>query len=115
MKLGEAAAQLDGAADGEDDVRQVDRQEDQGTPLLKFAYTFLLLMIYSVLGWCSEMIYCSAGQRKLCEKRGFLNGPICPIYGHGALVVLLCLDGGCKNPLLTFLLGAVLTTLYAFV
>ena len=43
-------------------------------------------MIYSILGWCGEMIYCSAGQRKLCEKRGFLNGPICPIYGHGALV-----------------------------
>ena len=85
------------------------------TPLLKFAYTFLLLMIYSILGWCGEMIYCSAGQRKLCEKRGFLNGPICPIYGHGALVVLLCLDGGCKNPLLTFLLGAVLTSLVEYV
>ena len=85
------------------------------TPLLKFAYTFLLLMIYSILGWCGEMIYCSAGQRKLCEKRGFLNGPICPIYGHGALVVLLCLHGGCKNPLLTFLLGAVLTSLVEYI
>ena len=85
------------------------------TPLLKFAYTFLLLMIYSVLGWCGEMIYCSAGQRKLCEKRGFLNGPLCPIYGHGALVVLLCLDGGCENPLLTFLLGAVLTSAVEYV
>lgn len=61
------------------------------------------------------MIYCSVGQRKLCEKRGFLNGPICPIYGHGALVVLLCLDGGCKNPLLTFLLGAILTSLVEYV
>ena len=39
------------------------------TPLLKFSYTFLLLIIYSILGWCGEMIYCSAGQRKLCEKR----------------------------------------------
>ena len=58
------------------------------TPLLKFSYTFLLLIIYSILGWCGEMIYCSAGQRKLCEKRGFLNGPVCPIYGHGARVVL---------------------------
>ncbi len=61
------------------------------------------------------MIYCSAGQRKLCEKRGFLNGPVCPIYGHGALVVLLCLHGGCKNPLLTFLLGAVLTSLVEYI
>ena len=85
------------------------------TPLLKFSYTFLRLIIYSILGWCGEMIYCSAGQRKLCEKRGFLNGPVCPIYGHGALVVLLCLHGGCKNPLLTFLLGAVLTSLVEYI
>lgn len=85
------------------------------TPLTKFSFAFLLLMVYSLLGWCGEMIYCSVGQRKLCEKRGFLNGPICPIYGHGALVVLLCLDGGCKNPLLTFLLGAILTSFVEYV
>lgn len=85
------------------------------TPLTKFSFEFLLFMVYSLLGWCGEMIYCSAGQRKLCEKRGFLNGPICPIYGHGALVVLLCLDGGCENPLLTFLLGAILTSLVEYV
>ncbi len=85
------------------------------TPLSRFAYAFLLLMTYSIIGWCGEMVYCSAGQRKLCEKRGFLNGPICPIYGHGALVVLLCLHGGCKNPLLTFLLGAVLTSLVEYI
>ena len=74
------------------------------TPLQRGCFTFLLLLVYSLLGWCGEMVYCSIGQRKLCEKRGFLNGPLCPIYGHGALVVLLALDGGCDNPLLTFLL-----------
>ena len=49
------------------------------------AGVFLLFLIYSTLGWCGEMIYCSIGQRKLCEKRGFLNGTLCPIYGFGAL------------------------------
>lgn len=83
--------------------------------MTKFSFVFLLFLVYSLLGWCGEMIYCSVGQRKLCEKRGFLNGPICPIYGHGALVVLLCLNGGCKNPLLTFLLGAILTSLVEYV
>lgn len=83
--------------------------------IIRFCYLFLLLMVYSLLGWCGEMVYCSIGQRKLCEKRGFLNGPLCPIYGHGALVVLLCLNGGCENPLLTFLLGAVLTSLVEYV
>lgn len=84
------------------------------TPLERFCFVFLLLMVYSFLGWCGEMVYCSLGQRRLCEKRGFLNGLLCPIYGHGAIVVLLVLDGGCRNPLLTFLLGAVLTSLVEY-
>lgn len=79
------------------------------------AYLFLLLMVYSVVGWCGEMVYCSIGQRKLCEKRGFLNGPICPIYGHGALVVLIVLRGGCESPAATFLLGALLTSAVEYV
>ena len=85
------------------------------TPLTGGCYLFLLLILYSFLGWCGEMVYCSIGQRKLCEKRGFLNGPLCPIYGHGALVVLLALRGGCENPLLTFFLGAILTSAVEYV
>ena len=85
------------------------------TPVTRFAYTFLLLLTYSLLGWIGEMVYCSLGQRKLCEKRGFLNGPLCPIYGHGALVVLLCLNGGCKNAFLTFFLGAILTSIVEYI
>ena len=74
------------------------------------AALFLLFLLYSTLGWCGEMVYCSIGQRKLCEKRGFLNGFLCPIYGFGALLVLWALGGGCENPLLTFLFGALLTS-----
>ena len=79
-----------------------------------FSYLFLLLMAYSFLGWCGEMVYCSLGQGKLCEKRGFLNGPLCPIYGHGALLVLAAL-GGSTNPLVTFAAGAVLTSAVEYV
>lgn len=71
---------------------------------------FLLLILYSFLGWCGEMIYCSIGQGKLCEKRGFLNGPLCPIYGHGALLVLVVLGQRWNNPISTFLIGMVLTS-----
>lgn len=85
------------------------------SPLERGCFAFLLLITYSLLGWCGEMVYCSIGHRRLCEKRGFLNGPLCPIYGHGALVVLLVLDGGCEHPALTFLLGALLTSLVEYV
>ena len=68
---------------------------------------FLWLMIYSVIGWIYESTICSIGQRKLIN-RGFLNGPYCPIYGTGAVLVLLVL-GRIQNPVLLFFAGAVLT------
>ena len=68
---------------------------------------FLWLMIYSVIGWIYESTICSIGHRKLIN-RGFLNGPYCPIYGTGAVLILLVL-GRIKNPVLLFFAGAVLT------
>ena len=75
---------------------------------------FLLYIAYSVLGWCGEMLYCSIHKGHICEKRGFLNGFLCPIYGHGALLVLYCLHGGFKNPVLTFIFGAIVTSVLEY-
>ncbi len=49
---------------------------------------FLWLMIYSFFGWVYESILCSITSGSLVN-RGFLNGPVCPVYGFGALVVIL--------------------------
>ena len=68
---------------------------------------FLWLMIYSVIGWIYESTICSVGHRKLIN-RGFLNGPYCPIYGTGAVLVLLVL-GRIQNPVVLFFAGAVVT------
>lgn len=75
---------------------------------------FLLYIAYSTLGWCGEMLYCSIPKGKLCEKRGFLNGFLCPIYGHGALLVLYVLHGGFQNPFLTFFFGAIVTSILEY-
>ena len=75
---------------------------------------FLLFIAYSTLGWCCEMVYCSVPKGHICEKRGFLNGFLCPIYGHGALLVLYCLHGGFKNPVLTFIFGAIVTSVLEY-
>ena len=49
---------------------------------------FLYFIIYSFLGWVLETCYCSACEHRLVP-RGFLYGPICPIYGVGVLLMIL--------------------------
>ncbi|MBC3515581.1 hypothetical protein H8K20_04095 [Neobittarella massiliensis] len=71
--------------------------------------TFLYLAFYSFVGWMCETVYCSVIQRKLVN-RGFLGGPVCPIYGFGALAVIFCLTPVRKSPWAVFLLGMLLTT-----
>ncbi len=68
---------------------------------------FLWLMIYSIMGWIYESTLCSVRSHKFIN-RGFLNGPYCPIYGSGALLVILIL-GRITNPVLLFFLGAIVT------
>ncbi|MBR4765931.1 MAG: putative ABC transporter permease, partial [Clostridia bacterium] len=53
--------------------------------VLRYALYFFF---YSALGWLVESCYCSVRPRKWVN-RGFLTGPLCPIYGTGALVFLV--------------------------
>lgn len=48
----------------------------------------LFFLVYSVIGWVTEVIY-QAVSKGLVVNRGFLNGPVCPIYGFGSLFVIL--------------------------
>lgn len=51
----------------------------------------LYFFLYSIVGWVVETIYCSVGEKKFVN-RGFLTGPMCPIYGTGATVFSVCLS-----------------------
>ena len=70
---------------------------------------FLWFAIYSLIGWVYESILCSVAGKKLVN-RGFLNGPVCPIYGTGAVAVVFVLSPLKDMPVLLFLASAVLTT-----
>ncbi|MCI9084516.1 MAG: putative ABC transporter permease [Bacilli bacterium] len=52
---------------------------------------FLLFILYSFLGWLMEVILVSI-QTKKPTDRGFLIGPLCPIYGVGALLITILLN-----------------------
>lgn len=49
----------------------------------------LFFYIYCVLGWCFETTVVSVFVRHHFVNRGFLFGPVLPIYGFGALAILL--------------------------
>lgn len=49
---------------------------------------FLYFVVYSFCGWLWETVYCSIMERHLVA-RGFLYGPLCPIYGVGVLLMIL--------------------------
>ena len=51
----------------------------------------LLFIIYSLCGWIFESIY-AVITRGVWENRGFLYGPICPIYGSGAVIITFVVD-----------------------
>ncbi len=45
-------------------------------------------LVYSFLGWCLEVVY-QAVKRGKVVNRGFLCGPVCPVYGFGVLAVFI--------------------------
>ncbi|MCC8168867.1 MAG: hypothetical protein LIO59_00495 [Oscillospiraceae bacterium] len=67
-----------------------------------------MFLIYSFLGWCAEVAWCGVGDG-VFVNRGFLNGPVCPIYGVGGVVVILCLSS-IKNLFLLFICSMVITS-----
>lgn len=51
---------------------------------------FTLFAVYSFVGWCFEVVICSVDTGHFVN-RGFLNGPVCPIYGFGMLAIITVL------------------------
>lgn len=75
----------------------------------------LLFFFYSAAGWLLESIYCSIGEKRIIN-RGFLTGPLCPIYGTAALVMTILIYNPFKDkPLIIFLLGIVLCDIVEYI
>lgn len=66
----------------------------------------MFFYIYSFIGWVWESGYASVGQKRFVN-RGFLHGPIIPIYGFGAIGILLCTMGVRENTALIFIFGMI--------
>ena len=70
-------------------------------------HVLAFFLIYSCTGWCLEVIFAAATTGQLVN-RGFLNGPVCPIYGFGMVIVLFTLTPLQDSVLLLYIGGVIL-------
>lgn len=83
--------------------------------MLYTPYQFLsFFLIYAFFGWCLEVVY-QAVEHGIFINRGFLNGPYCPIYGFGVIIVVSLLDPLKENPIFLYAGSVVLTTVLELV
>lgn len=83
--------------------------------LLGYPVTQLILFFffYSFAGWVMETCYCSVLARKYVA-RGFLYGPICPIYGVGVLLMILFFKPLTGNPVVFYITAVVVMSAWEY-
>lgn len=79
-----------------------------------FFHILAYFVIYSFLGWMLESIVRTICERKIINT-GFLIGPFCPIYGFGAIIMILFLDGFKNNMVLLFFISVIVLTLWEYI
>lgn len=77
-------------------------------------HLFLIFLFYSFAGYIMEVISCSLESKKLVN-RGFLLGPICPIYGVGAILIWYLLRHYENDAVVVFIFGMLLTSLVEYI
>ena len=71
-------------------------------------YSYILLFfIGSILGWCMEVV-CKLIQFHRFINRGFLQGPYCPVYGFGAVLLTVLLSRHTEDPVAVLILSMVI-------
>lgn len=72
-------------------------------------FVILSFFVYGFLGWCTEVGFAACKEKRFVN-RGFLNGPICPIYGVGVTMVIQMLTPVKEHVLFLYVASVVLVT-----
>lgn len=72
-----------------------------------------LFFLYSFAGWCTEVCYAAIRCRKFVN-RGFVNSPLCPIYGFGSVLFCVFLPELTGDPFFLFLGGMLLASVLEY-
>ena len=79
-----------------------------------FRYLLLYFLLYSFIGWLLETSYSFVVLGHF-TKRGFLFGPLCPIYGWGAVILISILNKYKSNSLKLFFYSAIIFSVFEYI
>lgn len=82
--------------------------------ITNFRYLLLYFLIYAFIGWLLETGYSFAILGHF-TKRGFLFGPLCPIYGWGAVILISCLKKYKSNSIKLFFYSAIIFSIFEYI
>lgn len=74
----------------------------------------LFFYFYSVCGWCFESTYVSIKSKRFVN-RGFMKGPFLPLYGSGAIMMLVVSMPFVNNVVLVYIAGCIGATALEYV
>lgn len=80
--------------------------------ILYISKLFICFIIFSFLGWVLEVLYGFYKLKKFVN-RGFLIGPLCPIYGVSCVILYLLLSP-INNPISLFIISAFFCTIVEY-
>lgn len=81
---------------------------------IMYYYYFYSFIIYSFIGWVTEVLY-HIYKLKNFVNRGFLYGPVCPIYGGTAVLLIFFLTPFSNNFAAVFAGGAVIASIIEYI
>lgn len=73
---------------------------------VEISKAFLIFLFFSLIGWLCEVAYVGIFFEHRFVNRGFLFGPICPVYGIGGILIL-SLPQQFQNPVWVLYLAGV--------
>lgn len=82
--------------------------------MYKICYWFFFFMIYSFIGYLTEITCCSINNKKLIVNRGFCLGPYLPIYGSSSVIMNIFLAKYSKDIITLFVMSAFVCTLMEY-
>ena len=91
-----------------------DRKERGALYSYSAAEWLLVFYLYCFLGWCFESAVVSVQQRRFVN-RGFLRGPMLPIYGFGATLLLHIALPLHAHPVWLFFASMVAATVFEYI